>query len=166
MRRLMIIRATHEGVRWRRGKKPQRMKSGLHWYWPLVTEVELAVVAHQPLNLVGQTATTKDGQEVIVSGFIVFNIRDVVLAIGERNFDVDDTVGNIAQAAIFEIIMGHSFDDLRDGFADRGSELSKALTVSCRKQLSQFGVSVHRCGLTDFSKSRVYRLVGNDAFAA
>ena len=161
---LKIIRATHEGVRWKRGKFLCRMKSGLHIWWPLVTEIEEIVVARQTLNMSVQTLETKDHKQVIAEGFVVYRIHDVVKAIGKRNFDVDSTICDIAQAAIVEFVMSHSLSELKEGIADRDSDLSRKLTTDCRKQLRQFGVSIQRCGFTDFSTTKVYRMIGNSQF--
>jgi regulator of protease activity HflC (stomatin/prohibitin superfamily) len=121
------------------------------------------VVARQTLNLPTQTLMTRDKQQIIVGAFVVYNIKDAVQAIGERNWDVESTVGDITQAAIVEEITKRTLDELLEGVSGgRDSNLSKALTGNCRKQLRPFGVRVWRCGLTDFSTSRVYRLIGND----
>ena len=47
--RIVIVRATHAGVKWVHGWKVKAMPPGLHWYWPLTTEVEVLVTARQTL---------------------------------------------------------------------------------------------------------------------
>jgi regulator of protease activity HflC (stomatin/prohibitin superfamily) len=161
--RLVIIRATHHGVKWRHGKEPLAVEPGLAWYWPLVTEMELQVVARQTLNLQTQVLMTRDRKQVVVGAFVVYKISDVVQAIGERNWDVESTVADITQAAIVEEIMGRNLDDLLAGASDgKSSELNKALTANCQKELRQFGVHVGRAGLTDFSTCKVHKVLGGD----
>lgn len=161
--RLTIIRATHNAVKWKRGKHPRPVKPGLTMWWPLITEMDQIVVARQTLNLPTQTLMTRDKKQIIVGAFVVYNIKDAVQAIGERNWDVESTVGDITQAAIVEEITKRTLDDLLTGISGgRESELNRELTENCRGQLRQFGVHVGRCGLTDFSTTRVYRLIGND----
>lgn len=161
--RLCIIRATHNAIKWRHGKIPIACGPGLMIYWPLVTEVELLVVARQPLNLPTQSLMTKDKHQVVVGAVVVYRISDIVKAIGERNWDVESTVGDITQVAIVEEITRRNLDDLLKGVSEgKDSDLNRALTQNCRDQLRQFGVYVARCGLTDFSTCRVYKVLGND----
>lgn len=162
--RLVIIRATHNAVKWKRGKNPCPVSAGLTVYWPLITDMDQIVVARQTLNLPTQTLMTSDQKQVIVGAFVVYSVKDVVQAIGERNWDVESTIGDIAQAAIVEELTKRTLDDLLAGISGgRGSKLNKELKKNCLQQLRPFGVHVERCGLTDFSTTRVYRLIGNDA---
>lgn len=161
--RLVIIRATHNGVKWRHGKEPLPVKPGLTVYWPLVTEMEMLVVARQTLNLPTQVLMTRDKKQVVVGAFVVYKIADIVQAIGERNWDVETTVADITQAAIVEEITRRDLDDLLAGVAGgKESELNKALTANCKSELRQFGVYINRAGLTDFSTCRVHKVLGAD----
>jgi len=161
--RLIIVRATHEGVKWRMGKDAVRVPKGLCFYWPLVSEVDRIVVARQTINLPTQVLTTKDKKPVVVGAFAVYSIYDVVKAIGEKNWDVDDTVANIALAAVVEVVTSHTLDELLEGVSEgRNSKVNRSLTITCRKQLRQFGVQIQRCGITDFAESKAYRLVGDE----
>ena len=89
---IIIIRATHAGVKWVRGKHIKPLMPGLHLYWPLTTEIEVLVTARQTLAIPDQVLTTKDGKKVTVKTLVVYKIRDVVQAIGKQNWDVDSTV--------------------------------------------------------------------------
>lgn len=161
--RLLIVRATHEGVKWRHGGEAIRLAKGLHVYWPLVSQIEMVVVARQTLNLPSQVLTTSDKRSVTVGAFVVYSLDDVVKAIGEQNWDVDDTVANIAMAAVVEVVTSHTLDELLKGVSEgRKSRVARKLTVCCRSQLKQFGVAIARCGITDFAESQVYRLVGDE----
>ena len=162
--RLIICRNTHAGVKWKLGGKSVSIKSGSRVvYWPLLTEVELIVVARQTANFSTQVLMTNDEKQVVAGAFVVYHIIDVVQAIGERNWDVESTVADITMAAIVEEIMQRSLDDLREQIAEGAEgEFCRSLTENCRKQLRQYGVRVDRAGLTDFSTCKVYRMMGND----
>jgi regulator of protease activity HflC (stomatin/prohibitin superfamily) len=157
--RLILIRATHRGIRWRRGHSVHAMDPGLHIYWPVITDVEQIVVARQTLNLPTQVLMTKDRHQIVVGCLIVYRIKDVILAVGERNFDVDSTVSDVTQAAIVEVCSGRTLSQLQDGIA---SDVEAALTKTTRKRLRQFGVFVQRCAVTDFSTCRTYKLITNE----
>ncbi len=166
--RLAIIRNTHQAVKWKLGGRVVAIAKGRRtWYWPLVTDLETIVVARQTLNLATQCLMTKDQKQVVAGGFVVYQINDVVQAIGERNWDVESTVGDISMAAIVEEVMQQCLDDLlKEIAAGFAGKFNERLTENCREQLLQFGVYVDRAGLTDFSTCRVYKVLGADIKAA
>lgn len=155
--RILIVRATHGGVKWRHGSKVIPVQSGLHVYWPLVTEIETIVTARQTLALPKQVLTTKDNKKVTIGTVVVYKIRDVVQAIGRANWDVDTTINDITQAAVVSVIARHTLPELLDMVAE--DTLNDALSEATRKELRQFGVFISRCKLTDFADCRVYKLV-------
>ena len=150
--RLVVIRSTHAGIRFRRGKIAMPMQPGLHIFWPLFTEVDVRVTARQTNTLAPQSLTTKDGVGVVVGAYIVFYINDI-LAACETNWDIDNTIDDIARSAVVEIVTASEYKDLRDN-------LSVLLTRVCRKKLKPFGVGVKRAGVTDLVKCRTLRLLG------
>lgn len=161
--RLMIVRNTHQAVKWKRGGKVVAIKPGSRTlYWPLLTDIELVVVARQPANIETVSLMTKDLEEVSVGAVIVYWINDVILAIGERNWDVSSTVCEIAQAAVVEEVMKYDLKELILSVA-QGPEgdFSKSLTANCRKQLNKYGVHVERAGVTEFTTATVHRVIGN-----
>lgn len=159
--RLTIVRATHNAVKWRRGKKSIAVPPGLTIYWPLITDIDWLVVARQTLNLPSQVLMTKDKHQVVAGAFIVYSIKDIIQAIGERNWDVDSTISDITQAAVVEVITSMTLDDILTGISGgKDSDFNQTLTKTCAIQLRQFGVHVMRAGLTDFSTCRVYKLIG------
>lgn len=159
--RIALVRNTHQGVKWKRRGKVIPINGGrCTIYWPLLTDFETIVCARQTVNLPTQCLMTNDHKQVVVGGFVVYHIADVVKAIGERNWDVESTVGDITMAAIVEEVMQRACDDLTNQVAEGG--FNEALTNNCRKQLRQFGVYIDRAGLTDFSTCKVYKVLGGD----
>jgi len=156
---ILIVRATHGGVKWVRGKNIKPLDPGLHFYWPLTTEVEVIVTARQTLAIPDQVLTTKDGRKVVVKTLVVYKIRDVVHAIGKLNWDVDVTINDMTQAAVAHVVATHTHDEVMQGIADE--TLTTTLTRAVRKELRQFGVHVTRCKLVDFAESRVLKLMMN-----
>ena len=151
--RLVIVRATHRGIKFRLGKYPKELKPGLHFYWPLVSQVDLMVVARQTNTLAPQVLQTQDGKSVVATGFIVFFVYDVVLAAGEKNWDADTTVNDITRSAIMDIVSSNTYEYLARGRVPK-------LTSRCRAALKQFGIGVKRVGFVDFCQCKVYRVVG------
>ncbi len=152
--RIKIVRSTHAGVRFKHGKDAQEMKPGIHVYWPIVTEIEVMPVARQTHNLPSQSLMTKDGKPVVVSGVVVYEIKDIVAAMS-RNWDISDTINDITLIAMAEVITSHDLDFLRTNL----SVVQKKLTSVTRKKLKPFGVRVFRAALTDFSICRAINLI-------
>lgn len=157
--RIVIVRATHGGVKWVRGSRVLPLKPGLHIYWPLTTEIEVIVTARQTLALPVQVLTTQDGHKVVAGTVVVYKIRDVEQAIGKTNWDVDTTLNDITQAAVGRVMATHSYVDILKGVTD--ASLTMSLTREVRRELRQFGVYVCRCKLVDFAECKVYKVVGD-----
>lgn len=155
--RRIIVRATHGGVKWRWRGEPVELKPGVRWYWPLLSDVETHVTARQTVNTRTQALVTKDDKQVSAGGVVIYSISDITQAIGKLNWMPDDTVGDIAQAAIVQVITSLTYQEIKDGVSEKVEE---ALTLRCRKQLRQYGVYVHRAALTDFSPCNTFNLLG------
>lgn len=161
--RMVIVRATHRGIKWVMGAQAKAVEPGITVYWPLVTDMEVQVVARQTADIPNQVLTTQDRKQVVVGSFLVFGINDIVQALGERNWDVESTVRDITQGAIVEEITKRTLDELLNGVAGgRDSEFHIELTENCRKQLRQFGVYVHRAGITDCAVCKVHKILGSE----
>ncbi len=155
----MIIRATHGGVCWRLGSHIIEMEPGWRWWWPFISDVEIIPVARQTTAIPSQGLLTLDKKQIAVGAVIIFSINNVVQAIGHRNWDVESTVVDITAAAIVRVVTKWNLDDLLIELTDK---VEDELTVTCQRQLRQFGVRVHRCKFTDFTTCRVYKLIGSN----
>lgn len=155
--RRVIVRATHGGVKWRWRGEPLELRPGVRWYWPLLSEVEMHVVARQTVNTRTQALVTKDNRQIAAGGVVIYSINDIVQAIGKLNWQPDDTVKDISQAAIVHVITSMTYEELKAGVSDKVEE---ALTLRTRKALRQYGIYVHRAALTDFSPCRTFNLLG------
>jgi regulator of protease activity HflC (stomatin/prohibitin superfamily) len=161
--RPVIVRATHSGVKWRWGRYVKKMHAGWDWVWPLTTEWEIIVTARQTNNLPNQALVTLDKQQVVAGALVVFSIKDVVQAIGERNWDVNATVNDISEAAIVGVVTRWKLDDLLQNLTGKVEE---ELTEACRKQLRQYGIYIQRCCFTDFAPCRIYKIMGTEPISA
>lgn len=149
--RRVIIRATEGAVKWSLWFEPKEMKPGIRFYWPLITDIEIVIIARQTINTRTQSLMTKDGKEVVAGGVVIYKINDVVQAIGKQNWSPEDTASDIVQAAIVEVVSQWTLDEMLENVSGKVEE---ELTAKCRKQLRQYGVYVNRAALTDFSTVR------------
>lgn len=152
-----LMPKTHGGVKFKRRGRVQLVEPGLYWFWPIVTDVVAIPVKRQTLSLETQTLTTKDDYTVSVSATIVYEIRDVVKALSE-NWDIDDTVGDIAQKSVLGVVIDRTFEDLRAAISD---EVPKEIRDKCKKDLRQYGVLVKDAFLSSCCVVTAYHNTGS-----
>jgi regulator of protease activity HflC (stomatin/prohibitin superfamily) len=163
--RLLIVRTTHEAVKWVRGSKVVLMKhdngmirifpllvgrvrrTGLHFYWPLVTEHEIVPIKRQTTNLDPQYLETRDGQMVGVSGVFIYEVVDTVALLTEC-YDYEDTIKDLALASIKKIIVDNDYAVIRQ----KPHEIDKKLTLQLRNDLKRFGIKTVRFTLSDCTR--------------
>jgi len=161
--RAELVRSTHGGVKWRakltNGAELEviELKPGLVWYWPLTSELELIVTARRPVDIPTMSILTKDGKSIIISAAVVFRINNVIAALGEKNWDVDSTLVDVAQSVIFRAVRKRTFQELIDSDVD---ELINELTDNTKKGLVKFGILVESVLPKDFDRSKSYRVFG------
>ncbi len=156
--RPLIVRATHGGVKWVFGKGIKEIKPGWRWVWPLTTDWEVIVTARQTNNLLNQSLVTKDMKQVAAGIIVIFSIRDVIQAIGQKNWDVNTTINDIASSAVVDVVTKWTLTDLMQELTGK---VEVELTRVCRGKLRQFGVYVHRCSFTDFSPCKTVKLINS-----
>jgi len=154
---LILVRATHAGVRFRHGCTVVELThqngvggTGLHIYWPLVTEYEVVPIKRQTTNLDAQYLCTKDGQTIGVGGILVYEIDNVVSLLTEC-YDYEDTIRDLALATVKSVIVQHDIDRLRT----ESKKIDQELTKDLRNQLRRFGVKTIRVTLSDLAPCRV-----------
>jgi regulator of protease activity HflC (stomatin/prohibitin superfamily) len=152
--RLLHVQQTHRGVKFA-GAKAKELAPGLHWWWPLTTEVVEIPVARQTVNLPIQGLVTSDGKQVAISGVVVYSIRSAMDAI-VKNYDHEETLGDVAMTAIAEVVLGNTYEQLMSHVRD--GTLEKELSKRARSRLKRFGFQVDRCALTDITPCRSIRL--------
>ena len=154
---LILIRKTHGAVRFGPKGGIKVLYPGIHLYWPVIHEIQVIAVERQTINLATQTVLTADDYAVAASGVVVYRIRDVEAAVA-RSFEVEETIADLALAAVAGTIAESDLDDLMD--AHVSGALTTTLTARVADALHCYGVGVERCLLSDFATCRVFRLIG------
>lgn len=149
--RLVVVKATHGGVAFVRGKLAKEIRPGLMLYWPIWTDFILYPAVRQSLNLPSQTLTTKDGRSITTSAVLVYEVNDMLKALTVQH-DLDDTLRDISLAAVREHDQARTFDELR---CEDGAELRDTI----RRRVQKYGVRVCDAWVTDFAETRVLTLV-------
>lgn len=151
--RLVLIRETHRGVKFRRDGSADLLRPGLRIWWPLIADVEIVAVARQSIDLPTQTLTTSDGHAVAASAVVVYKIRNAVTAY-TTSWDFDSTIKDVARVAFRDYLIGQDLDSLLANV----SQGDKVLLKSLREALTPYGVGVLQVGITDLAVTRVVSL--------
>ena len=152
---VVLVSKTERAVKFIRGKTCE-IGPGLHMYWPITTEVEVHAVVRQVLGLGPQTLTTEDDVSIVVDGILVFSIADLHVFKTE-NFEAEDSLTDLAQAAIRKAIVSETFAKVQKARAD----VDNRLTREAQKLLRPFGVEVEYMRIVSFAKAFVLNVIGD-----
>jgi len=154
--RLYLLKYNYSAIKYVYGKKVKELKPGIHIYWPLVTEIEEFPIARQTQSLEHQVLMTSDMHKIVVTGVIIYEVSDVVAALSE-NYDINDTISDIAMTSIVNTIRSRTMSQL---MIDLTSDVEVEFTNSCRDSLWSYGVKVHRAAFLSCSECLVIRNIG------
>jgi len=149
------VKATHMCVMFIRSKTVVK-NPGIHWYLPFWSDPVLYPVKRQTLNLPPQVLTTKDVKEILTSVVVTYEIDDIHKALVDT-FDFEDTIRETSQGAVKKVISVKKFDEILKNQHEIDVELCRRI----RSVIRPFGVRVVEAVITDFCKTRIYRLVGD-----
>lgn len=148
-----LVRQYEGGVVLRLGKFHRMAHPGFCWIWPLMIEEVITTSVVVETMIVGpQSLKTKDGQLVVISTVITFEITDPKIFLleiqGASRVIEDSTYGVVS-----EWVSLHTWEELLD--PDLGGKLSRAVRALAKK----YGVNIIRVQIADFTKSRSLRLM-------
>lgn len=145
--RFTFVQWNERGVRYVSGRKPTEVQPGLRWYWPVCTKIETHHVCRHVLQVASMSLETSDSIPVQVGMVLTYHITDVV-AYEVENFDADDSMAELAQAGLRNIVMEMSWEKLTKR-APEDSLLEGMLTRRMQQTLGKFGVEVESARPTD-----------------
>lgn len=151
--RLTVVPSTHGGVLYRRGKPRVVQPETLLLWWPIWSELLLAPVVRQTLNLPVQVIAPQ-GVPVALSAVVVYSIKDPLVL--TRVHDLDDAIRDMALVAVRDAVEG--VDTSEAWYAEIDAELAKCL----KARLRGWGVAVEKVALTDVAPCQVIRCIGGD----
>jgi regulator of protease activity HflC (stomatin/prohibitin superfamily) len=154
--RLKIVRMTHRGVKFIRGKRLKIVDPGLTVYWPLVTDYFDYPAVRQGEELREQTLVTTDDRSIVVGGMLIHEIADMATLMGET-YSPMQTIKDIALTAVHDVCCRMSLPELKN--EQRRGTLDTKLKNEAQRALDTYGVKVLKLMLTDLSPCRVIRLV-------
>ena len=153
--RLCHVPANSRGVLFKR-KNVYLLLPGLHFYWPVWSEVTLINVTRDTTQLHYQSLVTKDECGVTISVTIVHSIQDAVVAVAEVA-DLKGTISDVCAAAVKRIITDRDWNELKED----QPRIDRMLTRRCKRMLEPYGVAVESAYISELSQPITIRLMDN-----
>jgi regulator of protease activity HflC (stomatin/prohibitin superfamily) len=129
---------------------------GIHWYWPATTSFQVYPTAVQTDNLPSQTIATADDITISIGGTVTYTVDDLGKLLTQTHSAVK-MIQVLTLASIHEVCCRMTWQQLK-GEQKRGT-LNTKLRRAVQKPLTEFGVRVSYCMLTDLTKTRAHRLI-------
>lgn len=148
-----IIKADEQGSKLHLGRAAGTLGPGLHWFWPYFDTISVYNVVYQQIDLPVQTVPTKDGYEVTFSANVGYVINDAQKM--ELNVqDFDSTLSRAAMGWLATKMGKSTYQQLIDDRTSWQSDMRRTLDTL----VTDWGVTIKDVRLTDFCKTRQYRL--------
>jgi regulator of protease activity HflC (stomatin/prohibitin superfamily) len=126
----------------------------------LFQDVQTFPTAQQTLDLAPQALVTASGRPVVVSGILLYRLKDVETIL-VNTYEPDEITADVGRSAIADVVTGHELTELVA--MQRSGELARLLSARCKSKLRRFGILVSRCSLNELAPCSVVRLVGPGA---
>jgi len=153
-----IIHDWEQGVRCRFGNATSTLTSengiggtGLHWFWPLIGEINLYETNIEVSETELQTHTTSDGVAVTLSLGVKYRIFDLKLMY-QNIHDPIETLGNELCSAVGKCVVAMEFSALSTGLCDQ-------VMQEVKEEMDEWGVEVVSLSLINLSSARPIRLI-------
>lgn len=148
-----IVRSYQRGVKFRWGVDIGELGAGVHWFWPLIEDVEVKDIAEEVMNLPTQTVTTCDGHPVTFSVNIAYEVSDA-RAYWTQVQDFDASLSAASMTYLARRIRRETWE----GLYSSQDAIESGLTRSLAQKLSRWGVRIVDVGITDLSRAKPVRL--------
>ena len=120
--------------------------AGWHWYFPLVTAVELIAVKRQSLDDINRiNFLSEEGIPFFADAACIYDVTDVIL-FSTKNYDALDTIRESLSASIFNVLAGKPFSALKDL-----DQINDEITDSVHADLEGFGIEIEMVRLSALS---------------
>lgn len=147
-----IVKEWEKAVVLRNGKLHRVREKGIYWKFPFFEEPLKYVVVTTTMETPVQTLITSDDQDVTIKAVVKYSLNDVV-AHTTQIYDAADAIVDSCQAVIMWEVNSHTYAECRDT-----SEMSHTITKKARAEVKRYGVYIEQITLTNFIKTRNFRI--------
>ena len=152
--KMVRVTPTHDLVKWPFCREAVVYGSGIIWYWPLFTEVQLVDIRWQSTLCYLQTITMRDGTTITARALCIWRVDDPATAVVE-NADYGDRTSELTQSIVANLLASVSKQQLITVTA-----LNAALTLDAKQQMREVGIEVRDCMFTELAVTKTIRLMG------
>jgi len=132
------------------------LEPGVYFIWPLLQQVIRIGVKTQTMDLRSQSIFTKDHKDIIISGSLIYKIRDARKAICEV-MDFDKGMCVLSLGIIKRYVSQHTLNELVNT-DDLTKEIKREISTTC----SKWGIYLQSVEITDTGRGRNIRLLTNN----
>jgi regulator of protease activity HflC (stomatin/prohibitin superfamily) len=128
------------------GKIEKVVGTGLHVRIPIIDRIQRVDIRTQTIDLMGQSAITKDNISVVIDAVVFMTVEDAGDLIRQiQNYRV--AVSKYAQTAIRNIIGQYNLDELLESREEIALKLKDEIDILAKS----WGIDITRAGLQDIS---------------
>lgn len=143
------------GVRMTLGRLVDKLPPGWYILWPLIQRAIRVTVTPQVVNLPGQSAYTRDGKSIVISGAIQYRIDDATKAILDVQ-DFDESLRALSLGIISIYASSKTLQECMDI-----DKLCEEILRGIRKAAAGWGIKIMRVLITDLAPVQSFRIIGN-----
>lgn len=155
--RIKLVEPNEAGIRLTLGSYIRTVTPGWYIYWPLIQTVEAIIVVPQLVDLRPQSVWTKDGQNVVISGAIMFRVSDATKAMLTVH-DFDQSVQKLALGLIRQFTGNRTLEECHDQ-----DVLISEITKGIRDKANDWGLKIMSVYLTDMGTVKNIRVLTNES---
>ena len=153
--RIFLMGPDRRGVKLTLGSRWKSLSPGWYVYWPLIQRITWVVVTPQVVNLPGQSAYTKDGTSIVISGALQYRIDDAAKSILEVQ-DFDDSLRALSLGIISIYANSKTLKECMDI-----DKMCGEILTGIRKSSAGWGIKIMRVLITDLAPVQSFRIIGN-----
>ena len=143
---IYVVQQWEKGAVLRFGQIKEVVDPGLHFKVPAIDTVRKVDLRTQTIDLMGQSAITKDNISVGIDAVVFMKVEDAEKIITQI-INYRDAVSKYAQTAIRNIIGQYNLDDLLES----REEIAIKLKEGIDRLSKEWGIDIARAGLQDIS---------------
>ena len=149
-----IVMPWEQALRVRLGSRVKLTGPGFHWKLPFVDRVFTQNVRLHVVSSCSQTLEDKNGKSIALVACIGFSIRNLLLVYKSVQY-LDEALYSWASSEIAE----HIEDDCTR------LQLEGLVTTGLEKKAAEWGIKIEFCRITDYARTRVFRLMQSDRWS-
>lgn len=143
---IYIVKQWEKAAILRFGQIVDIVEPGLHYRVPIIDSVRKVDMRTQTIDLMGQSAITKDNISVGIDAVVFMRVENAERIITQI-VNYRDAVSKYAQTAIRNIIGQYNLDDLLESREEIAIKLKEEIDVLSK----EWGIDIARAGLQDIS---------------